>query len=174
MYALDCIDVHVAVTEMAWSSAQCAVLIKAISPTLLPLPTCTCFCHVYHVHGTAYSNLAHVLCTAADGTPRGGAHKLCECHVTLPSPAPKKARNKLVLACLIALVFMTAEVIGKGMCAVCHVWSVPCVLCACYAGTWRITACTTFCHTLHKTRPQVWCVHVWCGVVGLVCYCVHT
>lgn len=103
-----------------------------------------------------------------------GAHKLCECHVTLPSPAPKKARNKLVLACLIALVFMTAEVIGKGMCAVCHVWSVPCVLCACYAGTWRITACTTFCHTLHKTRPQVWCVHVWCGVVGLVCYCVHT
>lgn len=49
----------------------------------------------------------------------------CGCHVTVEDKTPTKARNKLILACLIALFFMIGEVIGK----LHHITFILCVTC---------------------------------------------
>ena len=37
----------------------------------------------------------------------------CECHVKQKNPTSRKAQIKLIIACVIALLFMTGEVVGK-------------------------------------------------------------
>jgi len=37
----------------------------------------------------------------------------CECHVKVVDDTTRKAKMKLVIACLVALLFMIGEVIGK-------------------------------------------------------------
>lgn len=38
----------------------------------------------------------------------------CACHVRQPNKTSTKARNKLIVACMLALLFMIGEVVGKG------------------------------------------------------------
>ena len=37
----------------------------------------------------------------------------CACHVRQPNKTSTKARNKLIVACILALLFMIGEVVGK-------------------------------------------------------------
>jgi len=40
----------------------------------------------------------------------------CFCHQKLKQPADKKARNRLIAACVIVFVFMIGEILGKELC----------------------------------------------------------
>ena len=37
----------------------------------------------------------------------------CACHVKQPDKTSTKARNKLIIACILALFFMIGEVVGE-------------------------------------------------------------
>ena len=37
----------------------------------------------------------------------------CGCHVHVPDVTSKKARNKLIIACILALLFMIGEIVGE-------------------------------------------------------------
>ena len=41
--------------------------------------------------------------------------RLCSCHSRSSDATSKGARNKLIIACLVALVFMIAEVVGTSV-----------------------------------------------------------
>ena len=45
---------------------------------------------------------------------QSGSVKKCECHVKVEDKTARRAKIKLALACVVALLFMIGEVLGKG------------------------------------------------------------